>query len=159
MASTGTPASDASGDDLATQLARRAAAIMWNEDRASQALGMTLTDVGPGRATMRMAIRADMTNGHGICHGGYMFLLADSTLLAYACNSHDQRAVAAGAEIHFAASAHEGDILTAQGREAHRAGRSGIYDIEVRDQEGRPRRFSAGVRRRSRALTQPRAAD
>lgn len=136
MASPVVPAPDAPGDDPATRLARQAAAIMWDEDRASQALGMELLAVAPGRATMRMTIRADMTNGHGICHGGYMFLLADSTF-AFACNSHDQRAVAAGAEIHFTASAHEGDILTAEGRESHRAGRSGIYDIEVRDQQGR----------------------
>jgi acyl-CoA thioesterase len=83
-----------------------------------------------------MPIRRDMTNGHGICHGGYMFLLADSTF-AFACNSHNQRAVAASAEIHFLASAHEGDVLTAEGVEQHLAGRSGVYDMRVTDQHGR----------------------
>jgi acyl-CoA thioesterase len=77
-----------------------------------------------------------MTNGHGICHGGFMFLLADSTF-AFACNSHNQRAVAASAEIHFIASAYEGDVLTAEGVEQHLAGRSGVYDMRVTDQSGR----------------------
>ena len=83
-----------------------------------------------------MPIRRDMTNGHGICHGGYMFLLADSTF-AFACNSHNQRAVAASAKINFLASAHEGDVLTAEGVEQHVAGRSGVYDMRVTDQHGR----------------------
>jgi acyl-CoA thioesterase len=119
-------------DALAAEVARR----MWAEDRASQALGMELLEVRAGYARIRMPVRRDMTNGHGICHGGYMFLLADSTF-AFACNSHNQRAVAAGAEIHFVASAHEGDVLTAEGLELHLAGRSGVYDMRVTDQDGR----------------------
>ena len=79
-------------DALAAEVARR----MWADDRASQALGMELLEVRSGYARIRMPIRRDMTNGHGICHGGYMFLLADSTF-AFACNSHNQRAVAASA--------------------------------------------------------------
>jgi acyl-CoA thioesterase len=121
-----------SPDALAAEVARR----MWADDRASQALGMELLEVRSGYARIRMPIRRDMTNGHGICHGGYMFLLADSTF-AFACNSHNQRAVAASAEIHFLASAHEGDVLTATGVEQHLAGRSGVYDMRVTDQHGR----------------------
>ena len=119
-------------DALAAEVARR----MWADDRASQALGMELLEVRSGYARIRMPIRRDMTNGHGICHGGYMFLLADSTF-AFACNSHNQRAVAASAEIHFIASAHEGDVLTAEGVELHLAGRSGVYDMRVTDQTGK----------------------
>jgi acyl-CoA thioesterase len=117
---------------LAAEVARR----MWDGDRATQALGMELLEVRAGYARIRMPIRRDMTNGHGICHGGFMFLLADSTF-AFACNSHNQRAVAASAEIHFIASAHEGDVLTAEGVEQHLAGRSGVYDMRVTDQNGR----------------------
>jgi len=121
-----------SPDALAAEVARR----MWDGDRATQALGMELLEVRAGYARLRMPVRRDMTNGHGICHGGFMFLLADSTF-AFACNSHNQRTVAASAEIHFIASAHEGDVLTAEGVEQHLAGRSGVYDMRVTDQSGR----------------------
>lgn len=116
-------------------IARRAAEAMWAEDTASQALGMRIESVAPGRAVLTMPIRSDMVNGLGVAHGGFVFLLADSTF-AFACNSRNQRTVAAGAEIHFVAPAFEGDLLTATGEEVHRAGRSGIYDIEVRNQHG-----------------------
>jgi len=122
--------------DEATALARAAAQAMWSTDRASQALGMQILEVGPGMARISMTVRADMTNGHGMCHGGYMFLLADSTF-AFACNSHNLKMVAASAEVHFVAPAREGDTLTAEGREQHRAGRSGLYDVRVTDQTGR----------------------
>jgi acyl-CoA thioesterase len=128
----GFDADRASPDELAAEVGRR----MWADDRASQALGMRVEEVRAGYARISMPIRRDMTNGHGICHGGFMFLLADSTF-AFACNSHDQRAVAASAEIHFLAPAHEGDVLTAEGRELHLAGRSGVYDMRVVDQTGR----------------------
>jgi len=121
------------GDD---RIAAEVARLMWADDRASQALGMQLLEVRSGYARLCMPIRHDMTNGHGICHGGFMFLLADSTF-AFACNSRNQRAVAASAEIHFLASAHEGDVLTAEGIEQHVAGRNGLYDIRVTDQDGR----------------------
>ena len=130
--SEGFDAARATPDELAAEIGRR----MWADDRASQALGMVLEEVRAGYARIRMPIRRDMTNGHGICHGGYMFLLADSTF-AFACNSHNQKAVAASAEIHFLAPAHEGDVLTAEGRELHLAGRSGVYDMRVTDQSGR----------------------
>jgi acyl-CoA thioesterase len=129
-------AADHSAGEAAQTLARAAAAAMWSTDHASQALGMEILEVGPGHARIRMLIRPDMTNGHGMCHGGYMFLLADSTF-AFACNSHNQKTVAAGAEIHFLAPAQRGDVLTAEGREQHRAGRGGVYDVRVTDQAGR----------------------
>lgn len=117
-------------------IAQQVAHLMWADDRASAALGMEIVDIAPGRARLRMTVRRDMTNGHGICHGGFIFLLADSTF-AFACNSRNQKAVAASAEIHFLAPAHEGDQLLAEGVEQHLAGRSGVYDTRVTDQTGR----------------------
>lgn len=117
-------------------IAQEVARLMWSDDRASAALGMEIVDIAPGRARLRMTVRRDMTNGHGICHGGFIFLLADSTF-AFACNSRNQKAVAASAEIHFLAPAHEGDELLAEGLEQHLAGRSGVYDTRVTDQTGR----------------------
>ena len=112
----------------ADRLAEAAARVMWSEDSASRGLGMELLEVRAGQATLRMPIRADMTNGHGICHGGFMFLLADSTF-AFACNSHNQRTVAAGAEVHFLAPARAADVLTARGHQVHRGGRSGMVAV------------------------------
>ena len=117
-------------------IAQEVARLLWADDRASQALGMQLLEVRPGYARISMTVRRDMTNGHGMCHGGFMFLLADSTF-AFACNSHNQKAVAASAEIHFLAPAQEGDVLTAEGQEQHLAGRSGVYDTRVTDQSGK----------------------
>lgn len=116
--------------------AREVGRLMAADDRAAQHLGIELLDIGPGRARMRMRVRRELTNGHGICHGGYIFLLADTTF-AYACNSHNQRAVAAGCSIEFLAPAHEGDVLTADGVERHLAGRHGVYDMTVHDQHGK----------------------
>jgi acyl-CoA thioesterase len=119
----------------AQHLAERAVRALWNGDRASQALGMTIESCGPGRAQVRMPVREDMTNGHGICHGGLVFALADSAF-AFACNSHGDNTVAAGAAIEFLRPARAGDVLTALATERWRAGRSGIYEIEVRNQDG-----------------------
>jgi len=116
--------------------AREVARLMMEDDRASRHLGIELLDVGPGRARMQLKVRPEFTNGHGICHGGYIFLLADTTF-AYASNSHNQRAVAAGCSIEFLAPAHDGDTLTAEGVEQHLAGRHGIYDMRVHDQRGK----------------------
>ncbi|HLG52657.1 MAG TPA: hydroxyphenylacetyl-CoA thioesterase PaaI, partial [Steroidobacteraceae bacterium] len=91
--------------------------------------------VAPGEARVTMRIRPDMVNGHGICHGGVIFTLADSAF-AFACNSHNHNTLAAGAAIEFLAPGREGDLLTAVATERWRAGRSGIYEIEVRDQRG-----------------------
>jgi acyl-CoA thioesterase len=113
------------------EIAQRAAAAMWAGDRASQALGMQLVEVGPGTATVRLTIRADMVNGHDIGHGGITFTLADSAF-AFACNSHNRRTVAAGAEVSFRAPTRLGDVLTATATERSRDGRDGVYDVMVR---------------------------
>lgn len=114
-------------------VAERAVRALWDGDRASQMLGMRVVSCGPGRAEVSMHVRADMVNGHAICHGGLIFALADSAF-AFACNSHGDRTVAAGAAIDFLAPGREGDVLTAVATERWRAGRSGIYEIEVRNQ-------------------------
>ena len=121
--------------DNAQALAERAAAAMFDSDRASRSLGMQLVSISPGEATMTMTVREDMLNGHGICHGGFMFLLADSTF-AFACNSHNRSTVAAHADISFVKAVALNDVLTARGSETFREGRNGIYDIVVTDQDG-----------------------
>ena len=113
------------------ETAERSAAKMWADDRASQALGMELREVGPGRAVLRMTVREDMVNGHAIGHGGLTFALADSAF-AFACNSYNRRAVAAGAEIRFRRQTMLGDLLEATGTERTRDGRDAIYDVVVR---------------------------
>jgi acyl-CoA thioesterase len=107
-----------------------AAERMFAADRASRALGIELLEVDAGNAVLRMRITAAMVNGHGIAHGGYVFLLADSAF-ACACNSHGPVTVAAGADIAFIAPVHEGDVLTAVAEERAVFGRSGIYDVRV----------------------------
>jgi acyl-CoA thioesterase len=112
------------------ETAQRCADLMWAEDRASQALDMQIVEVGPGRATLRMTVRTDMVNGHDIGHGGLTFTLADSAF-AFACNSHNRRTVAAGAEVRFRAPTRLGDVLTATAVERSRNGRDGVYDVTV----------------------------
>ena len=111
-------------------LARACAEAMWNEDDASQGLGMEIVQIKPGEATLTMTILPHMVNGHGIAHGGFIFLLADSAF-AFACNSHNERAVAAQCNISFIRPGKLGDRLIATAREISRTGRSGIYDIRV----------------------------
>lgn len=118
-----------------TDLARRAAAAMWADDRASPGLGMSLDAVGPGSATISMTVGASMVNGLDICHGGLIFTLADSAM-AFASNSHNQRSVAQTAEIVFLAPARLGTRLVATATERHRAGRTGIYDVAVKVASG-----------------------
>jgi acyl-CoA thioesterase len=120
----------------AQEIAQRCADIMWPDDHAARGLGMTIREVAPGSAMLSMPVRADMVNGHGTCHGGFIFAVADSTF-AYACNSFNHRTVAAGVDINFLAPAHLGDLLTARGHARHQGGRSGLYDIEVTNQEGK----------------------
>lgn len=112
------------------ELAHACADAMWADDAASQKLGMRLETVSPGRARLTMTIREDMTNGHAIAHGGFIFALADSAF-AFACNTYNVRTVAQACDITFLAPAHEGDLLVADAIERHREGRSGIYDIQV----------------------------
>jgi acyl-CoA thioesterase len=103
---------------------------MWNEDGASQGLGMEIEHVSPGEAVLTMTVRPDMVNGHGIAHGGFIFLLADSAF-AFACNSHNERTVAAQCNIAFIRPGRLGDRLVATAREISKTGRSGIYDVRV----------------------------
>ncbi|MEU3276000.1 hydroxyphenylacetyl-CoA thioesterase PaaI [Streptomyces antibioticus] len=105
-------------------------ATMFAADEASRRLGIELLDHDDGTAVVRMTVTDAMVNGHGIAHGGYLFLLAD-TAFACACNGHGPVTVAAGADIVFVASAHEGDVLTATAVERTRFGRSGVYDVSV----------------------------
>ena len=116
-------------------LAERVADSMYARDTASIALGIRIETVGPGRADMVMAVRPDMLNGHAICHGGFIFTLADSAF-AYACNSYNLSTVASGCSIDFLAPSREGDVLTARGVERSASGRTGVYDIEVFNQRG-----------------------
>jgi acyl-CoA thioesterase len=117
----------------ADAMARACAKTMWEQDEASQNLGMTLEEVRAGYARMSMTITSQMTNGHGIGHGGYTFLLADSSF-AFACNSFNQRAVAASANIDFLAATHLNDRLTATAQMRSQGRRNGLYDIEVHNQ-------------------------
>lgn len=135
-----TETTDAAGEE--------AARALYATDRASQALGMKLVRAGAGIATVTMTVRADMTNGHGICHGGFIFALADSAF-AFACNSHGLPTVAAGVAIDFVAPARLDEELTATAREQWLGGRTGIYDITV---TGRGGKVLAFVRGRSHRL-------
>lgn len=117
------------------QLAELAANAMYCADQASQALGIQLVSVTPGNAVMAMTVRSDMINGHKVCHGGFVFSLADSAF-AFACNSRNQATVASGCTIDFLAPAFEGDVLTATAQEYSLAGRTGIYDVHVTNQNG-----------------------
>lgn len=125
----------AASPEDAQALAERVAAGMYERDRASQGLGMKVDGIGPGHAELAMPVRADMLNGHAICHGGFIFTLADSAF-AYACNSYNVTTVASGCAIDFVAPAREGDVLTARARERNISGRTGVYDIEVKNQRG-----------------------
>jgi acyl-CoA thioesterase len=117
------------------EIARISAKTMWDEDNATRALGIEMISIGPGRATMAMTIQPSMTNGHGMCHGGYLFLLADSAF-AFACNSHGQRHVAQHCNVTFLAPGKLGSRLVAEAHERQRAERSGITDVTVRDEAG-----------------------
>lgn len=108
---------------------------MFANDRASKALGMQVLEVTPGRAVLTMTVREDMVNGHDICHGGLIATLADSAF-AFACNSYNELTVASGFSIDLIAPARLGDVLTATCVEISKAGRTGVYDTEVRNQRG-----------------------
>jgi acyl-CoA thioesterase len=111
-------------------LARACAEAMWEEDDASKALGMEIVEIKPGQATLTMTIKPHMVNGQRIAHGGFIFTLADSAF-AFACNTHNERVVAAQGSITFVAPGKLGDSLVATAREVSRSGRSGIYDVRV----------------------------
>ena len=106
---------------------------MLKNDAATKSLGMNVLEIGPGRATVTMKVRADMLNGHAICHGGFISALADSAF-AFACNSYDELTVASGFAIDFLAPARKDDLLTARCIEVSKAGRTGVYDTDVLNQ-------------------------
>lgn len=120
----------------ADELAKACADSMWANDNASKGLGMEIVEVKSGYAKLNMPVRDDMTNGQKICHGGFMFLLADSAF-AFACNGYNQFTVAQSCKIDFLAPAFVGDVLTAVADERYREGRSGIYDCTVTNQDGK----------------------
>lgn len=118
------------------KLAEACAEAMFARDRASQKLGMKILSVAPGKAVLTMTVTGDMVQGHGSCHGGYLFTLADSAF-AFSCNSYDKATVASGCSIDYMYGAKEGDVLTAVAEEQSRGNRTGIYDITLTNQDGR----------------------
>ena len=120
----------------AMERARRVGETMFAVDTASKdTMGMELLSCEPGRAVIRMTVRDMHLNGHQICHGGFIFTLADSTF-AFACNSYNRNTVAAGASIEFLKPAHAGDVLTCEAHEQVLSGRHGVYDMKVSNQRG-----------------------
>lgn len=126
--------------------AERSARSMWADDTASQSLGMSIVEVGPGRATLTMTVRPDMLNGHGMCHGGFIFALADSAF-AFACNSYNQITVAQSNHITYLTPAQRGETLTARATEVARQGRSGTYDVVVTGADDRKVALFRGLSR------------
>lgn len=126
--------------------ARRSAAAMWEGDRASKWLGARIDEIGPGRAVLSMEVADHHLNGHSICHGGYIFTLADSAF-AFACNSHNRMVVAQENTITFLSPGKEGERLTATAEEISLSGRSGVYDVVVTGQDGRKVALFRGLSR------------
>ena len=126
--------------------ASRCAEVMFAKDAASAGLGMEITAVGPGSATLTMIVRPDMLNGHGICHGGFIFALADSAF-AFACNSYNQLTVAQQNQITYLSPGQAGEQLIAEASETSRSGRSGIYDVTVTGADGRKVALFRGLSR------------
>lgn len=116
--------------------ARKCANLMFAQDAASKGLGMEIIDIRPGSAVLTMRVRGDMLNGHRICHGGFIFALADSAF-AFACNTYNQLTVAQQNQITYLAPGREGEVLTATAIELSKTGRSGIYDVSVTGEDGR----------------------
>ena len=125
-----------SSPEAAQALAETTASAMWSRDRAAQGLGMRILGMKPGYAKLAMPVRADMVNGHHICHGGMIFTLAD-TAFAYSCNSYNKNTVASACHIDFLAPAKEGEMLEAEAIEQSQSGRTGVYDVTVRSTTGK----------------------
>ncbi|MEW9919975.1 hydroxyphenylacetyl-CoA thioesterase PaaI [Marimonas sp. MJW-29] len=126
--------------------ARRCAEVMFAADRASPGLGMAVQSVAPGRAVLTMSVRDDMLNGHHICHGGFIFALADSAF-AFACNTYNQNTVAQQNQITYLSPGKGGEVLTASAQEVSRTGRSGVYDVTVTGEDGRTIALFRGLSR------------
>lgn len=138
--------------------AEETAAAMRAADRATRAAGVDVVEVGPGRAVATMTVADEHANGHGVCHGGYLFLLADAAM-AYASNSHGTSALATGADIAFLRPARTGDVLRAEAVERSLAGRSGLYDVTVRTGDGAAVAEFRGRTRQVPGLAAPPPAD
>ena len=134
----------------AEALAHACAEKMWAEDHASRGLGMALRDIAPGHAVLTMQVQPQMVNGHGVCHGGFIFTLADSAM-AFASNTVDQVSLAQHCTVTFLRPARLGDTLAAEANERVREGRSGIYDVCVRALDGS---IIAGFRGHTRTIGQ-----
>ena len=128
-------AQDIGAPDDAVHRAREVVRSLYQADRASQSLGIEIIDVAPGRVRIAMTVRPDMVNGYGMCHGGIVFAFADSAF-AFACNSHGDPMVAAGASIEFLAPTPRGERVIATAAEVSRSARHGIYDVAVADASG-----------------------
>ena len=125
-----------SPQQLAQTLAAKVSQAMFAQDRVAQDLSIQLLSVGAGSATMTMTVQERMLNGFAICHGGYITILAD-TAFAYACNSYNDVTVASSLGIEFIAAVRGGDVLTAKATEISLAGRTGLYDIDISNQDGK----------------------
>lgn len=119
----------------AQQIAEAVATGMMARDRASRGLGMKITHISPGSAHLEMTVREDMLNGLDTCHGGYITVLADSAF-AFACNSYNEMTVASSLSIDFVAPVYGGEVLTARAQEVSRSGRTGVYDVDIRNHKG-----------------------
>lgn len=138
-----------SSSKAADRLAERVVAAMYERDAASQAIGLEILEARAGCVKVTMQVRADMLNGHDICHGGFIFAMADSAF-AFACNSFNDVTVAAGVTIDFLAPARKGDRLIATATVLSRARRTGLYDVTVTRKDGSP---VAAFRGRSHQLS------
>ncbi len=125
-----------SSAEAAAILAEQTAEAMYSRDAASKLIGLRLIAVRPGYSRLTMIVRPDMVNGHQICHGGYLFTMADSAF-AYACNSYNRNTVASACHIDFLAPAREGEILEAECEQRSLSGRTGVYDTTIRNRAGK----------------------
>lgn len=123
-------------DSDSVALAERTAAAMCAHDAASRLLGLRLVSVRPGYARLSMRVRPDLLNSHRVCHGGFLFTLADAAF-AYACNSYNHNTVASACHIDFLAPAEEGAELEVECEERSLAGRTGVYDATIRGLDGK----------------------
>jgi acyl-CoA thioesterase len=133
-------------------LAQSAVESMFRSDQASQNLGIEILEVAPGSVRIAMTVRPEMLNGHGLCHGGFIFTFADSAF-AFACNSYGEPMVAAGANIEFLAPTPAGERLTAVASEVTRTARGGVYDVRVAKSSGETIALFRGRSARLRAPT------
>lgn len=138
-----------SPDAAAQSLAERVRDTMLAKDEAARSLNIQVVAIGPGTASVTMTVCAEMTNGFGICHGGLVATLAD-TAFAYACNSWNERTVAAGFDVQLLAAAHVGDTLVANAAVLVQGKRTGVYDVNVSNQN---KLLVAAFRGRSHRLT------